>query len=118
MGMSNMLKLNKDKKELIYFYSKYSPQKSFIPLHFGADLIEPSQHVRDIGAIFDCTLSTIPQVNPVCKSAFYQLRNIACIRKYLFPKTTEFLAHAFAPSKVDFCNSPLYGIPKYLLRKL
>ena len=38
--------------ELIYFYSKCSPQKSFITLHFGADLIQPSQHVRDIGAIF------------------------------------------------------------------
>ena len=77
--------------ELIYFYSKYSPQKSFITLHFGSDLIQPSQHVRDIGAIFDCTLSMIPQVNSVCKSAFYQMLNIARIRKYLPPKTTDFL---------------------------
>ena len=52
LGMSaNKLKLNKDKTDLIYFYSKYSPQ-SFIPLYFGADLIQPSQHVRDIGVIF------------------------------------------------------------------
>ena len=114
---ANKLKLNKDKTELIYFYSKYSPQKSFIPLHFGDDLIQPSLHVRDIGAILDCTLSMIPQVNSVCKSAFYQLRNIARIRKYLYPKTTE-LVHTFVSSKLDFCNSLLYGIPKHLLRKL
>lgn len=36
--------------KLIYFHSKYSPQKSFITLHFGADLIQPSQLFRDIGA--------------------------------------------------------------------
>ena len=60
----------------------------------------------------------IPQVNSVCKSAFYQLRNIARISKYLSPKTTELLAHAFVSSKLDFCKSLLYGIPKHLLRKL
>ena len=27
--------------ELVYFHSKYSPQKSIITLHFGADLIQP-----------------------------------------------------------------------------
>ena len=115
---ANKLKLNKDETELIYFYSKYSPQKSFIPLHFGTDLIHPSQHFRDISTIFDCTLSMIPQVNSVCKSAFYQRRNIVCIRKYLSPKYTEFLAHAFVSSKLDFCNSLLYSILKHLLQKL
>ena len=47
-------------------------------------------------------------------SAFYQLRNIARIRKYLSHKTTEFLVHVFVSLKLDFCNSLLYGIPKYL----
>ena len=60
----------------------------------------------------------IPQVNSVCKSAFHQLRNIARIRKYLSPKTTELLVHTFVSSKLDFCNSLLHGIPKHLLRKL
>ena len=56
----------------------------------------------------------ISQVNSVDMSAFYQLRNIARIRKYLSHKTTEFLVHAFVSFKLDFCNSLLYGIPKYL----
>ena len=73
---------------------------------------------RDIGVIFYCTLSMRPQVNFVVKSAFYQLRNIARIRKYLSAKTIELLVHAFVSSKLDFCNSLLYGIPKHLLRKL
>ena len=113
---ANKLKSNKDKTELICFYD--SPQTSFIPLRFSADLVQPSQHVRDTGAIFDFTLSMAPQVTPVSKSAFYQLRNVARIRKYLSPKTIEFLVHAFLSSKLDFCNSLLYGISKHLLRKL
>ena len=68
--------------------------------------------------IFDCTLSMAPQVNSVVKSAFYQLRNIARIKKYLSPKTIWLLVHAFVSSKLDFCSSLLYGIPKHLLRKL
>ena len=47
-------------------------------------------------------------------SAFYQLQNIARIGKYLSHKTTEFLVRAFVSLKLDFCNSLLYGIPKYL----
>lgn len=60
----------------------------------------------------------IPQVNSHCKSAFYQMQNIAGIRKYLSPKTTELVVHAFVSSKLDFFNSLLYGILKRLLRKL
>ncbi|CAH3159000.1 unnamed protein product, partial [Porites evermanni] len=52
------------------------------------------------------------QVKSLCKSAFYQMRNIARIRRYLSPKTTELLIHAFVSSKLDFCNSLLYGILK------
>ena len=115
---ANKLKLRKDKTDLIYFYSKYSPRTSFILLYFGADLIQPSQHVSDIGIIFYCTLSMGRQVNSVVKFAFYQLWDIARIKRYLSPKAIELLVHSFVSSKLEFCNSLQYGIPKHLLRKL
>ena len=115
---ANKLKLRKDKTDLIYFYSKYSPQTSFILLYFGADLIQPSQHVSDIGIIFYCTLSMRRQVNSVVKFAFYQLWDIARIKRYLSPKAIELLVQSFVSSKLEFCNSLLYGVPKHLLRKL
>ena len=76
----NRLKLNKDKTELLYLFSKYNPQQSLPPLRFGTDIIKPSPHARNIGAIFDTTMSMLPHVNNVCKSAFYHLRTISCIR--------------------------------------
>ena len=46
------------------------------------------------------------------------MRNIARIRKFLTPKSTEILVHAFISSKLDYCNSLLYGVPKFQLQKL
>ena len=53
-----------------------------------------------------------------CKSAFYHLRNISRIRKLLSTKTIETLVHAFVTSNLDHCNSLLYGVLKYVIKKL
>ena len=50
-------------------------------------------------------MSMLAHVNNVCKSAFYHLRTISRIRKYLSTKTTEILSQAFVTSKLDHCNS-------------
>ena len=107
----NRLKLNKDKTELLYLFSKYNPQQSLPPLRFGTDIIKPSPHARNIGAIFDTTMSMLPHVNNVCKSAFYHLRTISRIRKYLSTQITEILMHAFVTSTLDHSNSLLYNVP-------
>ena len=57
-------------------------------------------------------------INNTVKEAFYHLRNIAKIRKYINVTTAEVLVHAFENSKLDFCNSLLYGLPKYEINKL
>ena len=114
----NRLKLNKDKTELLYLFSKYNPQQSVSPLCCGTDIIKPSPHARNVGAIFDTTMSMLPHVNNVCKSAFYHLRTISRIRKYLSTQTTEILIHAFVTSKLDHCNSLLYNVPKNVIKKL
>ena len=72
---------------------------------------------RNIGVVFDSTMSMLPHVNSVCKSAFYHLRNISRIRKLLSTKTTETLVHAFITSKLDHCNSLLYNVPRYVIVK-
>lgn len=41
----NKLKLNKDKTELLYLYSKHSPQQSLPPLRSGSDTIQPFPNV-------------------------------------------------------------------------
>ena len=57
-------------------------------------------------------------INNIVKVAFYYLRNIAKIRKYINVTTAEVLVHAFINSKLDFCNSLLHGLLKYEINKL
>jgi hypothetical protein len=113
----NKLKLNGDKTELLVIHSRYRPSPVF-SLNCGYDIITPSDMARNIGVIFDKNMTMIPQINSVCKRAFYHLWNIARIRKFLTQKSTEILVHAFISSKLDYCNSLLYGVPKFQLKKL
>ena len=53
-----------------------------------------------------------------CNSAFYYLYNLKRVRKYLSKDNTKTLVHAFISSRIDYCNSLLYGLPEYQLNKL
>ena len=61
-------------------------------------------------------MSMSSQINAVCKSSFFHLRNIAKIRTFF--NTTEILVHAFLTSKVDTYNVLLFGVPNYEMQKL
>ena len=114
----NRLKLNKVKTKLFYLFSKSNPPQSLPPLCFGTDVIKPSSNARNIGDIFDTTMSMLPHANNVCKSAFYHRRTISRIRKYLLTQTTDILIQAFVTSKLDHWNSLLYNVPKNIIKKL
>ena len=55
----NKLKLNKDKTELLYLYSKHNPQQSLHPFRFGSDIIQTSSSSRNIGVVFNSTMSML-----------------------------------------------------------
>ena len=80
--------------------------------------IRPSQQARNLGVIFDDIMSLSPHVNTIVKGAFYYIRNISKIRKYISASTTEILIHNFVSSKLDFCNSLLFGAQKRDIAKL
>ena len=111
--ISNKLKLNDDKTELIVFSSKFRPRPCLSNVQIGSECIEHSNTVRNLGVLFDQTLSFGEHVSKLCKSSHYHLRNISKIRKYLDENSTETLVHAFVSSKLDYCNALLIGLPKY-----
>ena len=57
-------------------------------------------------------------ITKTSSAAFYYLYNIRRIRKYLSKECTETLIHAFISSRLDYCNSLLYGLPAYQIQKL
>ena len=80
--------------------------------------LKPSEHARNIGVIFDPHVSLDRQIASVFKSAFYSIRAISRIRKFLSLDTVKTLVHALVTSKVDHCNAVLYGQPKCKIERL
>lgn len=76
---------------------------------------EPSHFARNIGVIFDNKLNKERQVSAICKSAFFHIRNIPRIRKFLSVDSAKASVHAFVTCRLDnnYCNSLLYGLPKH-----
>ena len=57
-------------------------------------------------------------VSKVCSKAFRGLYKIRQIRKFLSIESTKTLVHAFVTSHLDYCNSLLFGIPQYQIKRL
>ena len=74
--------------------------------------------VRNLGAWFHAELTMNKHVNKLCRAAYFHLYNLRSIRKYLSQETCEQLVHAFFTSRIDYCNSLLYGLPAKQLDKI
>ena len=57
-------------------------------------------------------------VNNVCKASYHQIRLLGKLRKFLSKEAAAMITHAFVTSRLDYCNSLLYGISKSLAAKL
>ena len=118
--LTDKLKLNAGKTEFLLIGTKKQLEKVTIAqVKVGSSSVKPSMGpVKNLGAWFDANLNMLQHINKICSSSFYHLHNIRRIRKYLSCQTTKLLVHAFITSKLDYCNSLLYGLPKSHIAKL
>ena len=116
----NLLKLNDDKTELLVITSRPSTSQSLhISIKVGDQDISPSEEPpKNLGVIFDSTCSLKDHVSNVCRSINFNLYSIGKIRKYLDRPTVEKLVNATITSRLDYCNSLMFGIPKELISQL
>ena len=99
--LSNKLKLNKDKSEVLVISSSYRPRPPLSSVDICNETVSCSPSARNIGVIFDQSLCMVPHVNAVCQSSFFHLRNIGFIRKYLSYDAAKIINRAFVVSKLD-----------------
>ena len=117
--MKTILKLNDTKTEFLIIGSKHQKSKSIISnIVIGESQIPPSCDARNLGVIFDSDMSHKLQVSSTLKAAYHQIRNIGKIRKYLTTEATQLIVHSLVISRLDTCNSLLYGLPQSQLRRL
>jgi hypothetical protein len=113
------LKLNDDKTEILLLSTPYYKNKLNIS-EFKVDstVVTPASAARNIGVMFDETMSMKPQINSICKSATYHLRNIGAVRKFLSEESCKKLIHALVSSRLDYGNALLFGLPDLTINKL
>jgi len=114
----NRLKLNRDKTELLLISSRYRQSLTLSYLQVGEEKICPSKSVRNLGVHFDWHARMHAHVKNVCQASFYHLRTLSKSRRYLSQDATEILIHASITTKLENCNSLLYGLPTYMINKL
>ena len=107
----NRLQCNPSKTEIIHFLSRFSKNPPFCNINIGDDIINLSNTVRDLGVMLDSVMNLRSHINSICKSSSLAIRNIGRVRKYLSTQQNERLIHAFISSRLDYCNSLLYGLP-------
>lgn len=107
----NMLKLNQSKTEFFVAASSYYLKTlQDVSLTIGDSSITPSSTIKNLGVVFDQTLSMSDHVRSVVKTVNFHLRNIYRIRRYITFDSCNHLVRSLILSRLDYANSLLYGI--------
>ena len=110
-NVSNMLKCNPKKTEIVHFSSRFSPANPIPSIKVGDCSITPSNEVKDLGVTIDRHLTLKTHVNNICRSASRSTHQIGKIRNFLSRSATERLIHAFVSSKQQHSSrSPLLRV--------
>ena len=110
---SHKLKLNDDKTKAMIVSSQRMSTPLPMPdsLTVGTLNVLFSQSVKTLGVMLDTHLTMKNQVINLVRTANFELRRINSIRHYLSVAATKKLVLAFIMSRLDYCNSLLYGCP-------
>ena len=110
---SNKLKLNGDKTELLVSGTKHFLSTLEQPPSLSIDntIIQPAPIVKNLGVFLDPILSLKEHISFKCKTANYNIRNIAFIRHCLTFSAAVQLVSTLVLSHLDYCNALLSDLP-------
>ena len=108
---ANMLKLNDSKTELMLVTSRRTMHLNSLPtsITIGSAEIPFKQSVKNLGFTLDCHLTMNAHVSNIARTCYFELRRLASIRRFLTSTATATLVSAFVLSRIDYCNSLLFG---------
>ena len=114
---ANMLKLNEGKTEAILC----GPQNKRPDLNSVTvcDAVIPfSSTIRDLGLHLDRGVTLEDHISAVVKGCYFHLRSLGKLRPSLTVKAATAIAVALVLSRLDYCNSCLWGLPDQQLKRL
>jgi hypothetical protein len=116
----NLLKLNPGKTEFLLI--GHEQQRKKYQHMFPTPLLRvdttPAKSARNLGVVFDQNFSFRQHIAQVCASCFYHIRDLRRIRRHLTSDNAKSLAIALVASRLDYCNSLLYGTAEKHIQRL
>jgi hypothetical protein len=114
------LKLNPNKTEFLLIGHEQQRKKylSQFPIPIMGLEAQPAKSARNLGVVFDKNFNFRSHISQVCRSCFYHIRDMRRIRRHLSLENAKTLAIAMVTSRLDYCNSLLFGLAEKDLMKL
>ena len=109
---ANLLTLNSSKTEFLLIELKNQLAKIY------NSSLDTSHSARNLGFIFNEHLTFADLITALCKACYYHIRQLRRIRPYLDSSTACTIATSIVHSKLDYCNSLYYKLPKSQLSRL
>ena len=108
---ANMLKLNDSMTELMLFTSKRTKHLQNLPTSITIGNAQNlfKQFVKNLGFALDCHLTMNAHVSNIARTCYFELRRLASVRRFLTSTATATLVSASVLSRIDYCNSLLFG---------
>ena len=111
-----------DKTEALLFPFSSFLKPSTVPLPdliaLGSHNIPFSDSARNLGFILDSKLSMKNHVIKICQTAYFELKHISPIRRFLIEDVTKTLVISYVLSRLDYCNCLLVGTPNSVIQPL
>jgi hypothetical protein len=109
---SNRLRLNPSKTQFIWLGTRQQLAK----INLGGLAAEFPQFtfstsVRDLGVTLDQELTFACHISQLCRSCYYQLRQLRVVSRSLTHDATATLVHSFVITRIDYCSSLYIGLP-------
>ena len=117
---SNDLLLNPDKSEVTFFGTRPRLQRTSLPTHVtvAGSSVAVSDVLKSLGVKLDSMLTFDAHVNDVVRSCNYHIRALRHLHSLLSRDTANTIACSIVGSRLDYCNSLLFGAAQKTLDKL
>ena len=108
---TNILELNGNKTELMLVTSKRTKHLHTLPtsITIGNAQIPFTQSMKNLGFTLDCHPTMNAHVSNFARRYYFELRLLTSIRRFLTSTAIATLVSAFVLSRIDYCNSLLFG---------
>jgi len=111
--------LNPTKTEVVWLGASQQVSRINISdISMLSTTIKVADSARDLDVILDADLTMSAHATALCRSEFFQLRQLRPFVRSLTTEAAKTLVQAFISCRLDYCNSLLYGVTENVMRRV